>query len=297
MQVAHHTHSGGISGPPIDGKEAIIDLGEGKLLIGQGDGTNKEIAPSGDVTIDKDGAATLSPLFHPFTETASDALKHSNDSAQGTDAEAFTKVKEILLSDDIASCRIKFLLKSSEEGWVAHGQIYKNGVDIGTARNITTEAGTTYSEDFEDFVAGDLIQIYAHRGTVGTHSAIIENMRIYYDIAVVPLVVTIQDPNPSVSTQAVTNIHPSYATGNGNVTGLGFPVATEHGHCWSTSQNPTVSDSKTELGAPTATGAFTSDITGLTNGLTYYVRAYIIDASVPSEIFYGEQVDFVAEAT
>ncbi|MBA7538170.1 hypothetical protein ES705_30444 [subsurface metagenome] len=80
---------------------------------------------------------------------------------------------------------------------------------------------------------------------------------------------------PTVTTQAVTNILGTTATGNGTVTDLGYPPnLTQHGHCWSTSPNPTTADDKTELGAKTATGAFTSSLTGLNPGTLYYCRAY-----------------------
>ena len=78
----------------------------------------------------------------------------------------------------------------------------------------------------------------------------------------------------TVTTQAVTDILGTTATGNGTVTDLGIPDPTQHGHCWSTSPNPTTADDKTELGAKTATGAFTSSLTGLNPGTLYYCRAY-----------------------
>ncbi len=79
---------------------------------------------------------------------------------------------------------------------------------------------------------------------------------------------------PTVTTQEVTDIAPETATGNGNITDLGGSAVTQHGHCWSTSPNPTTADHKTELGAKDTTGAFTSDITGLTPETTYHTRAY-----------------------
>lgn len=80
---------------------------------------------------------------------------------------------------------------------------------------------------------------------------------------------------PTVTVQAVSDVTSSTATGNGNVTDLGSPPATQHGHCWATYANPTTLDSKTENGVPSATGAFTSSITGLKANVYYYVRAYI----------------------
>ena len=79
---------------------------------------------------------------------------------------------------------------------------------------------------------------------------------------------------PIVTTEATINVEGSTATGRGTIVDVGGAPVTEHGHCWSTSANPTTADSKTTKGAASATGAFTSDITGLTAGTTYYIRAY-----------------------
>ena len=44
---------------------------------------------------------------------------------------------------------------------------------------------------------------------------------------------------PTVTTQAVTNIGTTTATGNGTITVLGVPDPSQHGVVWSTSPNPT----------------------------------------------------------
>jgi hypothetical protein len=61
-------------------------------------------------------------------------------------------------------------------------------------------------------------------------------------------------------------------TTGGNVTSDGGSVVTARGVCWSTSQNPTISNPKTVDGS--GTGSFTSNVTGLTPNTIYYVRAY-----------------------
>ena len=94
---------------------------------------------------------------------------------------------------------------------------------------------------------------------------------------------------PDVTTQAVTGITATTATGNGNVTSLGSPNPTQHGVVWSTSANPTTANSKTTDGAVSATGAFTSSITGLAAGMLYHVRAYATNIAGTA---YGEDVSF-----
>jgi len=77
---------------------------------------------------------------------------------------------------------------------------------------------------------------------------------------------------PSVTTTAITEITQTTATSGGNVTDEGGSNVTAKGVCWSTSQNPTISDNITNDG--TGTGGFISNLTSLTENTTYYVRAY-----------------------
>ncbi|HET9412139.1 MAG TPA: hypothetical protein VFO38_04810 [Candidatus Saccharimonadales bacterium] len=92
---------------------------------------------------------------------------------------------------------------------------------------------------------------------------------------------------PTVTTQAVTELTVTTATGNGTVVADGGETITERGVCWSTSLNPTTSDSKaTSAGT---TGSYSVSITGLSNGTLYYARAYAINANGTS---YGDNVTF-----
>ncbi|MCQ2318932.1 MAG: hypothetical protein MJZ90_08460 [Bacteroidales bacterium] len=93
--------------------------------------------------------------------------------------------------------------------------------------------------------------------------------------------------SPTVTTNNVTDITQTTATCGGEVTSDGGAAVTARGVCWSTSQNPTVSDSHTTDGS--GTGSFTSNITGLTENTTYYVRAYATNSEGTS---YGEQKSF-----
>lgn len=99
---------------------------------------------------------------------------------------------------------------------------------------------------------------------------------------------TTQQP-PTVTTQAVTAIAATTATANGNITSLGVPDPTAHGVCWDTAGTPTTAGSHTDNGAASATGAFTSSMTGLAAYTTYFVRAYATNSAGTA---YGNEVSF-----
>jgi len=91
----------------------------------------------------------------------------------------------------------------------------------------------------------------------------------------------------TVTTTAVTAITTTTAATGGNVTADGFSAVTAKGVCWSTSANPTILGSKTTDG--TGTGSFVSNLTGLTAGTIYHVRAYATNGVTTS---YGADVQF-----
>ena len=100
---------------------------------------------------------------------------------------------------------------------------------------------------------------------------------------------------PAATTQAVTDITTTTATGNGNITDLGAPLATQYGVVWDTAADPTIAlSTRTEQGVPAGTGAFTSAITGLTPGTLYHVRAY---ATNSQGTVYGQDVMFTTLLT
>jgi uncharacterized protein (TIGR02145 family) len=95
----------------------------------------------------------------------------------------------------------------------------------------------------------------------------------------------------SVTTSSVTNVTPNSAEGGGNVTADGGAEVTARGVCWNTLPNPTTSNFKTTNGS--GLGSFTSSITGLQPGTTYYLRAYATNIVGPS---YGEEINFSTPA-
>jgi hypothetical protein len=107
-----------------------------------------------------------------------------------------------------------------------------------------------------------------------------------WDTFITKLIYTI-GPLPTVTTTAVTSITATTASSGGNVISDGGAAVTARGVCWSTSPNPTIADSYTTNG--TGTGVFTSSITGLTPGTTYYVRAYATNSIGTA---YGNPITF-----
>ena len=93
---------------------------------------------------------------------------------------------------------------------------------------------------------------------------------------------------PVLTTTAASVITTTTATTGGDVTATGGSVLLEKGICWSTSANPTISNTKVVNGS-TATEIYTSAITGLAPLTTYYVRAYATNVLGTA---YGTQVSF-----
>jgi len=89
----------------------------------------------------------------------------------------------------------------------------------------------------------------------------------------------------TLTTTEVSSKTSSSAISGGNITNDGGGKINERGICWSKSQNPTTSDSKTTNGS--GTGSFVSQLTGLTENTKYYIRAYAINSSGQA---YGNEV-------
>jgi hypothetical protein len=97
---------------------------------------------------------------------------------------------------------------------------------------------------------------------------------------------------PIVTTEAITNLTHTGVTSGGNVTSDGGSNVLARGVCYSTSSNPTLSNNFTVNG--TGTGVFVSNVTGLAQGTTYYLRAYATNLAGTT---YGGEVSFIPVTT
>jgi gliding motility-associated-like protein len=98
---------------------------------------------------------------------------------------------------------------------------------------------------------------------------------------------------PEISTNSsITEITRTTATSGGNISGNGGQPVTVRGVCWNKAGSPTISDSKTSDG--TGSGTFSSNISGLTEGTTYHVRAYATNSVGTA---YGSDITFTTLST
>ena len=96
---------------------------------------------------------------------------------------------------------------------------------------------------------------------------------------------------PTVVTQELSEITDNSVKISYEVTADGGAEVTSSGVCWSTSQNPTIDDDKTNDGS--GIGKFTSQLQDLLPSTTYYVRSYAVNSVGVS---YGEKMGFVTLA-
>jgi len=93
--------------------------------------------------------------------------------------------------------------------------------------------------------------------------------------------------SPILTTAAVSSISGTTAVSGGTISFDGGSAVTARGVCYATSPAPTLSNSVTSDGA--GTGAFVSNLSGLTSNTTYYVRAYATNTIGTT---YGNEISF-----
>ena len=96
---------------------------------------------------------------------------------------------------------------------------------------------------------------------------------------------------PTVTTGDILSITVQSAIGSGNIISDGGGAIISRGLCWSTQQNPTLSNPNVTGG--TSTGTFNLTMNNLTPSTTYYVKAFATNAAGTS---YGNQITFTTIA-
>jgi uncharacterized protein (TIGR02145 family) len=106
-------------------------------------------------------------------------------------------------------------------------------------------------------------------------------------VFIIFLIYSCKIDKPKVTTAEVTDISYTTVSSGGEVTDEGDRPVFARGVCWNTSENPTVYNNRTSDG--TGPGSFSSNLTELTPGTRYYIRAYAVNSIGYG---YGNQVSF-----
>lgn len=96
----------------------------------------------------------------------------------------------------------------------------------------------------------------------------------------------------TLTTLPIGNISVNSATSGGSISSDGGTPVTQRGVCWSLIPNPTTAYNLTVDG--NGIGSFTSALSGLQPGVTYYVRAYAINSA---GVAYGNQLQFITSGS
>lgn len=112
---------------------------------------------------------------------ASNADKNFNDDGKNVTSTTPVKKKEIKINQNYeGSLRVKWEMRCGGAGQTVYGQVYKNGIPIGSEQE--TES-VTFQPFYQDITGGleadDLIQIYMRVSTNGI--GYIRNMRLAFD--------------------------------------------------------------------------------------------------------------------
>ncbi len=114
-----------------------------------------------------------------------------------------------------------------------------------------------------------------------------EKMPAIYNVSVYGRLDGITADPPVCATTDISYLSTTFVTSGGSIPTDGGKPVLGRGVVWNTSGNPTLSDSKTVNGL--GTGSFVSQVTGLTPGTEYYLRAY---ATSEAGTGYGNEISF-----
>ena len=169
------------------------------------------------------------------------------------------------------------------------------GIAVDSSENVYTTCYRYYPNFYGGFLAkldADFNLIYSTYFNDDYYGMALDPCGYVYmvgggnDVYIAKLISTPIVP-PGLTTSAVSSVTRTSASCGGNITDDGGVPVTARGVCWGTSRRPTTSGSHTTDGI--GTGIFTSSLTGLTPGTTYYVRAYATNLAGTA---YGNEVKF-----
>lgn len=162
---------------------------------------------------------------------------------------------------------------TNESGFTAIAGGY---ISTGGGVNAASEYGFFYSSTEGSGTSGYNYTMFNNNST----ASLVDYLKYY--------LVPVRCVKDYISTNAITSITTVSAQSGGNITDDGGSPVTARGICWSISPNPTV-DLPTRTSDGTGIGSFSSNISGLATGTTYYVRAYATNSGGTK---YGNEISF-----
>lgn len=179
------------------------------------------------------------------------------------------------------------------------------GVITNTGGSPVVQRGITWSEGSDPKPETDSKEVLSGGG-IGSFTLTAKSLKegkIYYARAfatnssgtslgnVVQFTTATTPTPPSVTIEPAKNITINSAALTGKVSNTGGSNVTEQGFCWNTTGNPKITDNKIQANQD-ASGNFSANITGLTQGLVYYVRAYAVNGLGTSNAGYSNVENF-----
>ena len=182
---------------------------------------------------------------------------------------------------------------------VVDGQMQLNGeltklgtpaaTEMGVCWSTTAEPNVEGTHQAASAVAEGEYSVTATNLTAGTYNARAYATYAFGTVYGDAVEFTISAPVVTTGADPVVDNDGQKVTVNGNVTDAGSAEVTKRGICYGTTAEP---DTTNKVAAAAGTGAFSATLTDLTAGVTYYARAYAVNAF---GIAYGEEVTFQLE--
>ena len=182
---------------------------------------------------------------------------------------------------------------------VVDGQMQLNGELTKLGTPAATEMGVCWGTTAEPNVEGDHqaasavaegeYSVTATNLTAGTYNARAYATYAFGTVYGDAVEFTISAPVVTTGADPVVDNEGQKVTVSGNVTDAGSADITKRGICYGTTAEP---DTTNKVAAAAGTGEFSATLTDLTAGVTYYARAYAVNAF---GIAYGEDVTFQLE--
>ncbi|MDB0027359.1 hypothetical protein N9D80_02235 [Flavobacteriales bacterium] len=203
---------------------------------------------------------------------------------------AYAKVNDTILYAENISIETEWagdvpLIQTGNAGSITSSGANILGVIVEQGQSSVIRYGHCWSKSTEPIISDNNLEVYGG-STIDTFSTSLtglsSNTKYYYRAYAEnnqglaygsEQFFSTTNGEATVTTGINTNIAATTVDLEGDITAIGDASVTQHGHCWSTSSSPTINDDNTTLG-PASVGAFTSNISNLTQNTTYYYRAY-----------------------